>query len=224
MNPQSLKHHWEELQQELSGFKAKLLVVSKTRSVEEIRFLYQLGQRDFGENKVQELAQKAQELSDLRELRWHLIGHLQSNKINKLKSITGLWAIHSVDSLSLWQKLVQELPGVHCFLQVNTSQEEEKSGFESEDELSEVLALMKSQNHVPRGLMTMGTLRTEDQLGEARRCFQELSSMAQRLAKKHDISQLELSMGMSGDYLVARDLGSDWVRVGSKIFRDGGIR
>ncbi len=216
-----LKRNLAALNAELSGTQTKLLVVSKTQSIDDIRTLYQLGHRDFGENRVQELEEKALALSDLSDIRWHLIGHLQSNKVNKLAKISGLVAIHSVDSLELAQKLIHALKAhptaVGLFLQVNTSHEEEKSGFESFESLKSVvdfLAPYKTPVFL-QGLMTMGTIRTESPELEARRCFADLAHIRERLAPL----KLELSMGMSGDYLMARDAGSDWVRVGSKIFK-----
>ena len=103
------------------------------------------------------------------------------------------------------------------FLQVNTSGEDEKSGFETTEELVEAIAYLKRQTRQAQGLMTMGTIRTEDVEGEARRCFKKLIEIRQSL-QPHQETKLQLSMGMSGDYLIARDMGSDWVRVGSKIF------
>jgi hypothetical protein len=217
---ESLRLNLAEVLTELAGTKSRLLVVSKTQSLDDIRALYEAGQRDFGENRVQELEEKDQALSDLKELRWHLIGHLQSNKIPKLNKISRLVAIHSVDDLELTEKLIKGLRLSHpvgLFLQVNTSGEDEKSGFEVEADLK--LAAQKlSKISSPvffQGLMTMGTIRTEDVTGEAHRCFSALKALKDALNPA-----LELSMGMSGDYLIARDHGSDWVRVGSKIFRD----
>ncbi|MCE3013351.1 MAG: alanine racemase, partial [Proteobacteria bacterium] len=105
MTQSKLAQNLATIQAELQGSPSQLLVVSKTRSVEEIRSLYLAGQRHFGENKVQELLEKDSTLADLTDLKWHLIGHLQSNKVNKLKGITRLVAVHSVDSLSLLEKL-----------------------------------------------------------------------------------------------------------------------
>lgn len=218
MTTSKLAHNLATIQAELKGSQAQLLVVSKTRSADEIRALYQAGQRHFGENKVQELLEKDSALADLVDLKWHLIGHLQSNKVNKLKSISRLLAVHSVDSLSLLEKLIQTLPkSVGYFLQVNTSGEDEKSGFESTQQIQEAMAYLKRQNLQAQGLMTMGTIRTEDVAGEARRCFKNLIEIRDSLQLQQE-SRLQLSMGMSGDYLIARDMGSDWVRVGSKIF------
>ena len=167
---------------------------------------------------MQELLEKDQALKELRELKWHLIGHLQSNKVNKLKDISRLVAIHSVDSLPLLQKLAHTLTApVGFFLQVNTSGEEEKSGFESIEGLKEAMSFLKTLSRPIQGLMTMGTIRTDDVESEARRCFQHLIEIRDKLQPLQS-QKIELSMGMSGDYLMARDMGSDWVRVGSKIF------
>ncbi len=218
MTTSKLAQNLSAIQAELQGSQAQLLVVSKTRSIDEIRSLYQAGQRHFGENKVQELLEKDVALSDLPELKWHLIGHLQSNKVNKLKTITRLVAVHSVDSLSLLEKLTQTLaPSVGYFLQVNTSGEDEKSGFETIEEIKLALHFLKTHKLEAQGLMTMGTIRTEDVEGEARRCFKKLTEI-RHLLQALQSQPLQLSMGMSGDYLIARDMGSDWVRVGSKIF------
>lgn len=219
----ALATNWNAVRSELTG-DAKLLVVTKTRTADDIRALYQLGQRDFGENKVQELEEKDALLGDCPELRWHLIGHLQSNKISKLNKISRLYAIHSVDTFELAQRLVKSLTGhfqgVGLFLQVNTSHEEEKSGFEDYAELFRTAkSLLEARNVRLQGLMTMGTIRTDAPLAEARRCFRDLAEMRSKLQKSLDLPRLELSMGMSGDYPVAIELGSDWVRVGSKIFR-----
>lgn len=207
-----LESNWKALLGEINK-RARLLVVSKTQKVEEVRYLFQLGQRDFGENRVQELEEKAKALSDMPGIRWHLIGNLQSNKITKLNKIPGLAAIHSVSSLELAEKL---LAGVKVpmgiFLQVNTSREDEKSGFESFDEIQVAAKLCKDHLRL-QGLMTMATIRTDDLDGEARRCFKELKALRDRLNP-----QLELSMGMSGDYEIAMEEGSSWVRVGSRVF------
>lgn len=216
-----LKANWDAVRAELAS--ANLLVVSKTHSADEIRALYQLGQRDFGENRVQELEEKDALLSDCPELRWHLIGTLQSNKISKLNKISRLHAIHSVDSAELAEKLAKSLTGhfegVGLFLQVNTSHEAEKSGFEDYAEVYKVAkSLMDVRNVRLRGLMTMGTIRTNAPEAEAHRCFKDLAEMAVNLTKSLGVP-LELSMGMSGDYGIALQHGTHWVRVGSKIFK-----
>lgn len=223
--PEALAHNLHAIQSELTGSPAQLLVVSKTQALDDIRSLYQAGQRHFGENRVQELLEKDEALRDLTGLRWHLIGPVQSNKINKLKSLERLVAIHSVASLELTHKLVDALSvrtqPLGLFLQVNTSGEAEKSGFETPEELTRAAEFLAANTGpvVLQGLMTMGTIRTDDVAGEAHRCFKQLVALRDQLQRSLKLPRLELSMGMSGDYLVARDYGSDWVRVGSKIFR-----
>lgn len=208
----ALELNWKALLTEINK-RARLLVVSKTRPVDEIRYLYQLGQRDFGENRVQELEEKALPLSDLPDLRWHLIGPLQSNKVGKLKKIVGLSAIHSVGTLALIGKIQSavERP-LDIYLQVNTSREDAKSGFEDFPALQEAAKAVSGPLRL-KGLMTMATLRTEDPVGEARRCFRELRGLRDQLDPG-----LELSMGMSGDYPIALEEGAHWVRVGGKVF------
>lgn len=222
---EALARNLGALRSELTGSAAQLLVVSKTQALDDIRALYHAGQRHFGENRVQELVEKDEALRDLPDLRWHLIGPLQSNKVNKLKALERLVAIHSVASLELTQKLAEALSArpqrLGLFLQVNTSGEAEKSGFETRAELERAAEYLTARTGpvALQGLMTMGTIRTEDVEGEAHRCFKQLVGLRDQLLRQLHLPRLELSMGMSGDYRIARDYGSDWVRVGSKIFR-----
>ncbi|MCB9091576.1 MAG: YggS family pyridoxal phosphate-dependent enzyme [Halobacteriovoraceae bacterium] len=198
---------------------AKLLAVTKFRTQEEIEVLYDLGQRHFGENKVQELCEKALALDTKNDIHWHFIGNLQSNKVNQLLKVPNLYAIHSVDSLKLAEKLVskEDLLKGPCkiFLEVKTSGEDEKHGFESLNEIKEAMAVFSSCKKFQLiGLMTMGRIRTEDLENEARICFKKLQNFKEQLGKP--IS--ELSMGMSSDYKIAIEEGSNWVRIGSKLF------
>lgn len=200
-----------------------LLIVSKKRSEDEIRTYYELGQRDFGENRVQELAEKAQNLKDsCPDIRWHMIGNLQTNKINQLFSIPGLWAIHSVSDNHLLQKLLKGEDRlnheVRIFLQYNTSKEEEKSGFEDYESLKAAASSAFGSSKIElQGLMTMGTLRTEDFEVEARRCFQELNQIKEKLSQDLQV-ELETSMGMSQDYQIALEESSNWIRLGTMMF------
>lgn len=202
---------------------SSLLVVSKTRSLEEIKTYYELGQRDFGENRVQELSDKALALqNECPEIRWHMIGHLQTNKVNTLFKVPHLYAIHSVHDLNLVQKLLksQDLLDhpLQIFLQFNTSKEEEKSGFEDYADLSAASELLLSSPKLNlAGLMTMGTLRTENFEGEAARCFQELNKVKEKLQDNLQVN-LKTSMGMSQDYKIALQEKSGWVRLGTMMF------
>ncbi len=215
----SVTQNLEKLKNKI-GDRTNLLAVSKTKPLEMIEEAYLFGQRDFGENKIQDLFEKAHALSHLRDIRWHFIGTLQSNKLNKLLSVPGLYAIHSIDSLSLVDKLLKKSSGqkIKIFLQVNTSGEEEKSGFDNFEELNQaVQKLIGQESWELAGLMTIGSIRADDFKKAARTCFEQLVALRNRLSEKYDID-LELSMGMSQDYEIAISYGSDWVRIGSDIF------
>lgn len=225
MSPESQSDFFKRLSQVKSLLKdgCKLVIVSKNRTVEEIKSYYELGQRDFGENKVQELQDKSFKLLEsCPEIRWHMIGHLQSNKINQLFSIPKLWAIHSVDSAELLIKMIQAesrlSSNINIFLQLKTSQEVEKYGFESLEDLDlAIFELKKSQRLNFFGLMTMGVVRTDHFEQEARRCFRELNEMKNILSDKLKMS-LNSSMGMSQDYLIALEESSNWIRLGTMMF------
>jgi PLP dependent protein len=214
--------------QKLSGLraqlgKAQLLIVTKYRSPEDIQLYYELGHRDFGENKVQELATKAEVLQQCcPEIRWHFIGHLQSNKINQLFRLPQLSAIHSVHDRHILDKLLAAQPKLQqpleLFLQVNTSGELEKSGFETYSDLAMAAQLLQGNAGLKlTGLMTMGTIRTENFEAEARRCFEELKALKQKLEAELKLP-LKLSMGMSQDYHWALQEDSDWIRLGTVMF------
>lgn len=203
---------------------SNLLIVSKTRPIEDIVTYYELGHRDFGENRVQELEMKAESLKDsCPDIRWHMIGHLQSNKVNNLFQIPNLYAIHSVHDQGLVEKIVKSqdklAAKLRVFLQFNTSREEEKSGFETYAELRTAAEMIEpSENLILQGLMTMGTLRTQDFEGEARRCFQKLNELKTRLESEMNL-RLETSMGMSQDYQIALSEGASWIRLGTILFK-----
>lgn len=202
---------------------SSLLIVSKTRTIEEIKAYYQLGHRDFGENRVQELTDKALALKDqCPEIRWHMIGHLQSNKVNALFKVPNLYAIHSVHDLALAQKLVkaqdQLTRPLQLFLQYNTSMEQEKSGFEDFADLKAAAELILNSPKLKlAGLMTMGTLRTENFEAEALRCFHDLNQIKEKLEDELQL-KLQTSMGMSQDYKLALQEKSNWIRLGTMMF------
>ncbi len=224
-----------DFEKKLNALKPKLgqttlVAVSKYSDVSEVELAYQAGVHDFGENRVSDLVLKAQHFvqKDLLKVRWHFIGHLQTNKVKELFKIPNLFAIHSVDSLRLLEELYKkesDFKGskLNIFLQINTSHESEKSGFESMEELHQAIELMKSKNKESKltlkGLMTMGTIRTDEPLKEAERCFGELVKIRQTLLEKYDFQTLKLSMGMSNDFEVALKFGSDYIRVGSLLFK-----
>ena len=195
-----------------------LIAVSKTFPLSDIALAYRWGQRHFGENRVQELELKAREAAECgMDLRWHFLGPIQSNKLKKLLTVPHLEAIHSIASLRQISLLEKRDGGraVKIFLQVNTSGEEEKSGFSDLRELR--LAIARCRGFADRfplaGLMTMGAIRVADFNRAAEDCFQRLVAIRDQLG-----IPLQLSMGMSGDYSIALRYGTDYIRVGRKIF------
>lgn len=195
----------------------QLIAVSKTRSTDEIMQAYEAGQRDFGENKVQEMVAKYEKLP--QDIRWHMIGHLQRNKV---KYIAGfVYLIHGVDSLRLLEEINRrgqmENRMIDCLLQVHIAEETTKFGFAPE----EIESLFRSsdinqlQHTRIRGLMGMATF-TEDS-GQIMREFGILKQLFDKeIWGKHQ--DAVLSMGMSGDYELAIQAGSTMVRIGSSIF------
>ena len=199
-----------------------LIAVSKTKPIEDIKQAYNAGQRDFGENKVQELAQKAELMHE--DVRWHMIGHLQRNKVKYLAPFVHL--IHGVDSFRLLKEIDKQGEKnkriIQCLLQVHIAEEETKFGFD-EKELLEMIADPDFQqlSHVKiSGLMGMATF-TEDE-AQIKKEFRSLKELFEKL-KTSDHAKLHLnilSMGMSGDYKLALQEGSNMVRIGSAIFGD----
>jgi PLP dependent protein len=198
-----------------------LVAVSKTKPVEAIREAYLAGQRHFGENKVQEMNEKQPQLPE--DIKWHLIGHLQSNKVKYIAPYVHL--IHSVDSLKLLQEINKQAQKnqriIDCLLQFHIAEEETKFGLT----LEEAETILKSQEyrsfeHIRIvGVMGMATF-TEDE-SQVRKEFRQLKSIFDKL-KLQFFSELshfrEVSMGMSGDYKLAIEEGSTLIRVGSSIF------
>lgn len=199
----------------------QLIAVSKTHSVDKIQQAYDAGQRVFGENKVQELIPKYEALP--KDIQWHLIGHLQSNKVKYIAPFVAL--IHSVDSLKLLQEIDKQGKKnnrvISCLLQVHIAKEETKFGLDDREvlELLESGDLNSLQNIRIIGLMGMATL-TED-TDQIRREFRSLRELFEKIKMKDlpsNVEMKELSMGMSSDYQIAKEEGSTMVRVGSAIF------
>ncbi len=199
----------------------RLVAVSKTRTNEEILEAYNAGQRDFGENKVQELLRKQKELP--QDIRWHLIGHLQTNKVKSVVPYVSL--IHSIDSLKLLKIVDREarITGkmIGCLLQIHIAREETKFGF-SHDELTEALTspeLTSMKNIIIAGVMGMATFtENNDQVRQEFRSLRNLFGELKDKFFKNDPNFCEISMGMSDDYPIAIEEGSTIVRIGSKIF------
>jgi hypothetical protein len=199
----------------------KLVVVSKQRTNKEILNIYNLGQKIFGENRVEELVLKYNELP--KDIKWHMIGHLQSRKVKKIASFTNL--IHSVDSLKLLKTINKKAKKnnrtINCLLQIKIAQEESKYGLL----LKEAELLLKSKDfsdlkHVKiSGIMGMATYSND--LTIIKKEFKKLKEafvfLKSNYFKNKDYFK-EISAGMSGDYKSAIEEGSTMVRIGSKIF------
>ncbi|MEM0543347.1 YggS family pyridoxal phosphate-dependent enzyme [Flavobacterium sp. j3] len=206
-----------------------LVAVSKTKPVEDLMEAYHAGQRIFGENKIQEMTEKWQQMP--KDIEWHMIGHVQSNKVKYMVPYVKL--IHGVDSLKLLKEInrqaVRWRKNVDCLLQIHIAEEETKFGLD-ENELEELLnseEFKKMTNINVIGLMGMATFT--DNQEQIKREFDYLKSLFNKYKSlKTDTSDSELakqncqlntlSMGMSGDYQLAIDCGSTMVRIGSSIF------
>jgi pyridoxal phosphate enzyme (YggS family) len=194
-----------------------LIAVTKTRSVEEIKEAYDFGLRDFGENKVQELISKYDEFDT--SVRWHLIGHLQRNKV---KYIVGkVCLIHSLDSVKLLKELEKQFSSrgltAEVLIEINIGREENKTGILLE-ELDELLLSIEECKHVKaKGIMTVLPICSED---EQREYFKKVKNLWDKLNKNSykNIEMVYLSMGMTGDYKTAISEGSNMVRIGEGIF------
>jgi pyridoxal phosphate enzyme (YggS family) len=191
-----------------------LLLASKTQPVDAIRSAYLAGERNFGENYVQEAAAKQEALADLRDLRWHLIGHLQTNKAREAASRFAL--IHSLDSARLATALFRARPAsrVPVLIEVNVARESSKSGI-AVGELESLLEACRDKVDI-RGLMTIPPPSPNP--AGSRRYFAELRAARDRLASATGLALSELSMGMTDDFEVAIEEGATIVRVGRAIF------
>ncbi|XP_072378963.1 pyridoxal phosphate homeostasis protein isoform X2 [Diabrotica undecimpunctata] len=215
---------------ELQVLEPRLVAVSKTKPANLIVAAYEEGQRHFGENYVQELEEKANNpliLEKCKEIKWHLIGHLQSNKVNKVLCLPNLHLIETVDSQKLastlnksWPKFGPPESKLNIMIQVNTSGEDEKSGI-LPTQVSDVaqFVLKECSNLELKGLMTIGKIGYDPADGpnpDFLRLKQCRDDLCQSLGL--DWKNIELSMGMSTDYEQAVEIGSTNVRVGSSIF------
>jgi len=197
-----------------------LVAVSKTKPVEDLMEAYHAGQRIFGENKIQEMTEKWQQMP--KDIEWHMIGHVQSNKVKYMVPYVKL--IHGVDSLKLLKEInrqaVRWRKSINCLLQIHIAEEETKFGL-NEKELEELLnsdEFKEMKNIHVIGLMGMATFTDNEE--QIKKEFQYLKTIFDKVSKlKTDNCQLNtLSMGMSGDYQLAIEYGSTMVRIGSSIF------
>ena len=195
----------------------KLVAVSKTKPVEMIIESYNIGQRDFGENKVQELVAKKEKLP--QDIRWHFIGKLQTNKVKYL--VNNFYLIHSLSSIKLLEKIESEFGKnnlcANVLIQINIGREESKSGI-YEEELEDMISSVEKCKHVKvKGIMVIIPKGNEE---ENRYYFSRTKQIFNQLKERvfENISMEVLSMGMTNDYKIAIQEGANLVRIGSGIF------
>jgi pyridoxal phosphate enzyme (YggS family) len=214
------KEAYKILRSELDAKKITLVAVSKTKPVEDIKELYDLGHRDFAENYVQELEEKHKQLP--ADIRWHFIGHLQTNKVKQIASFVQL--IHSADSLKLLKEINKQAEKnnrvIGCLLQVYIAQEETKFGLD-EEELDALISQYENEqmkNIKISGLMGMASFT--DDMDKVRKEFQYLKTLFDKQTKPQtsNFKLQTLSIGMSADYKIAIEEGSNMVRIGSLLF------
>ena len=194
-----------------------LVAVSKTKPVSSLLQAYDAGQRVFGENKIQEMASKWEEMP--KDIQWHMIGHVQTNKVKYMAPFVAL--IHTVDSLKLLREINKQAAKhdrvINCLLQIKIAEEEHKFGLDHQDAL--LLLAKDIQATLPHvsivGLMGMASFTENKTQIETE--FKKLSTLHQKFIKQHPQLTV-LSMGMSSDYTLALDHGSTMVRIGSSIF------
>ncbi len=210
---------YKALVEKLTKKNAKLIAVSKTQTVEKILEVYTMGQRAFGENRVQELVSKYEELP--KDIEWHFIGTLQSNKVKYIAPFVHL--IHSVSSFGLAKKINQAAQAndriIDVLLQIKIATEDSKQGFDP-SELKELLKQEQMQslkNIRLRGLMGMATFTNN--MTQVEKEFQFLNEQHKKLKSLYSLEYFDIkSMGMSGDFELAIDCGSNMVRIGSLLF------
>ncbi|MDW3193091.1 MAG: YggS family pyridoxal phosphate-dependent enzyme [Cytophagales bacterium] len=202
----------------LTGTSCNLIAISKTKPNTLLQDAYDADQRDFGENKVQELARKYEELP--KDIRWHMVGHLQRNKVKFIAPFVHL--IHSVDSVRLLETIEKEGAKanrvISVLLQVHIAREEAKFGFDRQDLLDLIASgKLSEMSHIKiQGLMGMATNTQDESVVKAE--FEGLKSLFDELNAAHGLDLRDLSMGMSGDFKLAVEAGSTMIRIGTDIF------
>ncbi|MCB0649990.1 MAG: YggS family pyridoxal phosphate-dependent enzyme [Saprospiraceae bacterium] len=205
----------------LKPYQAKLVAVSKTKSEKEIMKLYDQGQRIFGENRVQELLQKTENLP--KDIEWHEIGHLQTNKISYIAPFID--TVHAVDSLKVLKEINKEaqkhLRVIKCLLQFKIAQEETKFGLDEAEGNAILLFLKENPMEHVRIVGVMGMATFTDDMEQVRQEFKKLKGIFDQLKANWfagDEAFCEISMGMSGDYEIALEEGATMVRIGTLLF------
>ncbi len=212
---------YNQIISELTPKSVTLVAVSKTKPVEDILELYNLGQRDFGENYVQELVDKQAQLP--QDIRWHFIGHLQSNKVKYIASFVHL--IHGIDNEKLLNEVNKQAAKqnrmIHCLLQIHIAIEETKFGMNKEEAELLVNKIMSDEQDINISLEgLMGLASNTDNINKTRNEFKQLKELCNKLftISTNNNQPPILSMGMSGDYKIAVEEGSNMVRIGSLLF------
>ncbi len=193
----------------------QIIAVSKTKSKNEILKIYNIGHKNFGENKIQELKEKYNQLP--KDIKWHMIGHVQRNKVKYIAPFIEL--IHSVDSIKLMQEINKQGEKnkriIKCLLQIKIANEDNKFGL-IKDEVENLISLSNNLNYIKIiGLMGMATYTNNHKIID--REFKEIYNLFKILKISHKQLSI-LSIGMSNDYLIAINNGSNMVRIGSQIF------
>jgi len=192
-----------------------LIAVSKTKPQSDLIEAYEAGQRDFGENKIQEMSEKWEHLP--KDIHWHMIGHVQTNKVKYMAPFVHL--IHAVDSLKLLKEIQKQAlknkRTIGCLIQIRIAQEETKFGLPAQELSSLVEAAKQFPNVAIKGLMGMASFTSNQE--QVRQEFKNLAEIFSAFKLVNPESTI-LSMGMSGDYQMAIEEGSTMIRVGSKIF------
>ncbi|WP_395045456.1 YggS family pyridoxal phosphate-dependent enzyme [Flavobacterium sp.] len=215
----SIKNNLLQIKSQLPNH-VTLVAVSKTKPVTDLMEAYNAGQLIFGENKIQEMTDKWQEMP--KDIQWYMIGHVQSNKVKFMAEYVSL--IHGVDSLKLLEEINKQAKKhdriIDCLLQIHIAEEETKFGLDEKelDEILEILKQVQYKNIKIVGLMGMATFT--DNQNQIKKEFQNLKTIFDKVSHlKTENCQLNtLSMGMSGDYKLAIECGSTMVRIGSSIF------
>ena len=217
------KEKYLEIMKGLTPYNVQLVAVSKLQKVEVIQEMYDLGQRDFGENYVQEIIEKYEMLP--RDIRWHFIGHLQRNKVKYIAPFIHL--IQGVDSLNLLKEINKEAHKagrkINCLLQIHIAREETKFGLD-EKQLDEIMDMVVNTpallSHVKiEGLMGMASFTDDaERVSDEMKYLKMLFDKCNKLLTTINSQLVTLSMGMSGDYMTAIEQGSSMVRIGSLLF------
>lgn len=212
----SIKENLNQIQSQIPN-QVTLVAVSKTKPVSDLMEAYDAGQRIFGENKIQEMAEKYEQMP--KDIKWHMIGHVQRNKVKYMAEFVDL--IHGVDSLKLLKEIDKQAKKydrtIHCLLQIKIAEEDSKFGMSPKDAKALITSKEFSElKHINiTGVMGMATFT--DDSNQIEEEFERLTSTFKAL-KTINTSLDIISMGMSGDYLIAIERGSNMVRIGSSIF------